>query len=80
MPQRQIFSHYLMGEYTVADASLEALERRRNQVQAEITRLVEDAITNAIAGKSIVRSASIVVLTQDFNIITAAMERIRNAE
>ncbi|WP_426227414.1 hypothetical protein [Pararhizobium sp. DWP3-4] len=59
--------------------SLEALEARRNKVEREVASLVEDDINAVLAGQSIAHSATIANYGQDLNILSAAIERHRNA-
>lgn len=58
---------------------LEALEARRRHVEGDIARRVEIDINAALAGQPIVHSITVTRLGQDLNILTAAIERVRNA-
>jgi hypothetical protein len=63
----------------MTNSTIEDIEHRRRKIESEIHLLVEMDVTAALAGQPIEHSACVTILGQDLNILSAAIERLRNA-
>lgn len=55
------------------------MARRRDQISSSIQALVEEDVQAVLKGQRTGNSQEVVNLTQEINILSAAIERLRNA-